>query len=172
MSEAEAEQTGDRCKALTGDGERCSRPAEDGDFCYQHDESDPTVDDETQSDDEAENDENTASSADTTDPEEVDVEDVDADAEGIESILAIRRSVESAAGELIGRKLDGVTEVNATEDGWRAVVEVIERSSIPDTQDILGRYEVTLTENGTVTGYRRINRYRRDDTEDWEGGSV
>lgn len=102
----------------------------------------------------------------TTDPGEVDA-DVDPDEEGIASILEIRRTVESTAGELIGYEFDGVSEISPTEDGWRGIVEVVERSSIPDTMDILGRYEIDLSEDGTVRGYRRIDRYHRNDTDEF-----
>ncbi|MCW8172936.1 hypothetical protein D8S78_15275 [Natrialba swarupiae] len=48
-----------------------------------------------------------------------------------------------------------------TDDGWLAIVEVVERRSVPDTQDIIGRYEVELDDDVTVHGYRRLDRYRR-----------
>lgn len=79
-------------------------------------------------------------------------------------VLEVRSAVVEVASDLIGRPLDGVVEVGKTEDGWRAVVEVVERRAVPDTQDILGRYELTLDGPDTVTGYRRTGRYRRADT--------
>lgn len=169
MAEADT-QTGDQCRALTDSGDRCSRPARDDGFCYQHDESDQTVsetDQQQQTDaepSEAEQHSETDQGVETTDPADVDVdEDVDADEE-IEAVLTVRRTVESTTGDLIGRPLSGVIEIEPAEGGWRGVVEVIERSSIPDTQDILGRYEIDLDEDGVVEGYRRLDRYRRDDT--------
>jgi len=65
---------------------------------------------------------------------------------------------------VIGRGLDGIIEVSRDEDNWRAVVEIIERRSVPDTQDILGQYEIELDESGEVIGYRRLEKYRRSDT--------
>lgn len=79
-------------------------------------------------------------------------------------VLEIRETVASVARDVVGRALDGVVEVNAQEDGWRAEVEVIERRAVPDTQDILGRYELLLDGNGEVQSYRRLDRYRRGDT--------
>ncbi|EMA51006.1 MULTISPECIES: gas vesicle protein GvpO [Halococcus] len=81
-------------------------------------------------------------------------------------IIDIRNQVRSVAADLIGRPLDGITEVRADDDGWYSTVEVIERNSIPDTQDILGRYEIDLDADGNVRGYRRLRRYRRGDTND------
>lgn len=82
--------------------------------------------------------------------------------------LAIRRSVDTTAEDLIGRPLDGVVEVARTDEGWRASVEIIERRAVPDSQDILGLYEVTLDGSGDIRGYRRVRRYRRSDTSDLE----
>lgn len=111
----------------------------------------------------------------TTDPSDVDTSDLDdeeidasTDESKIGGVLAVRKTVQSTAGELIGRPFDGVSEISPTEDGWRAIVEVIERASIPDTQDVLGRYEIDLDEDGVVQGYRRLDRYRRGDTQAFE----
>ncbi|ELY95435.1 gas vesicle protein GvpO, halophile-type [Natrialba taiwanensis] len=110
----------------------------------------------------------------TTDPDAVDTDELDIDTESdvdtdqIEGILAIRRTVVSTAGELIGHEFDGVSEISPTDEGWCAVVEVVERSAVPDTQDVLGRYEIDLNTDGVVQGYRRLDRYRRGDTTVFE----
>ncbi|WP_121744348.1 gas vesicle protein GvpO, halophile-type [Natronorubrum halophilum] len=179
MAEADTQQSAEQCKALTEDGERCSRPARDDGFCYQHDESDSTVSDSQTAENEQEQDEQATDetrsrdlSADMTAEEKSDPDDVDADVETdhdeIEGVLAVRQRVRSTAGELIGREFDAVSEIAPTEDGWRAVVEVVERRAVPDTQDIIGRYEIELDDGATVHGYRRLDRYRRGDTAAFE----
>ncbi|SIR81490.1 gas vesicle protein GvpO, halophile-type [Natronorubrum thiooxidans] len=189
MADVETQQSATQCQALTEDGERCSRPAQDDGFCYQHDESDPTVSDSqtvegeqeqvedeqrTQEADEA--DESQSQSRDLgvdmtaeekTDPESVDA-DVETDHDEIAGVLTVRQTVQSTAGELIGREFDAVSEIAPTDDGWRAVVEVVERRAVPDTQDIIGRYEIELDDDATVHGYRRLDRYRRGDTGTFE----
>ncbi|MBI4530709.1 MAG: gas vesicle protein [Candidatus Latescibacteria bacterium] len=59
-----------------------------------------------------------------------------------------------------------VTGVSVSEDGWRVVIEMVERKAIPDTQDILGAYEVRLDNSGHVTGYERKRVRRRMDLEE------
>lgn len=179
MAEADTKQSAEQCKALTEDGERCSRPAQDDGFCYQHDESDQTVSDSQAVEDEQERDEQADESQsqelgsadmtaeEKTDPDEVDA-DVETDHDEIAGVLAVRRRVQSTAGELIGREFDAVSEIAPTDDGWRAVVEVVERRAVPDTQDIIGRYEIELDDDATVHGYRRLDRYRRGDTTAFE----
>ncbi|SDR09673.1 gas vesicle protein GvpO, halophile-type [Natronobacterium texcoconense] len=176
MAEAET-QSKEQCKALTEDGERCSRPAGDDGFCYQHDESDQTVSDsQTAEQEEQEQSEEETRSRDLgadmtaeekTDPESVDA-DIDVEHEEIEGVLGVRQTVQASAGDLIGREFDAVSEIAPTDDGWRAIVEVVERRAVPDTQDIIGRYEIELDENATVHGYRRLDRYRRGDTAAFE----
>lgn len=168
---AQATTQDDRCIALTADGERCSRTAGSNDFCYQHDKSDPTVSDaETASEEESSEQESSESDEQTedgTEPEEVEVT-VETDDERIEGLLSIRETVQSTAGQLVGHPFDGVSEISGVDDGWRAVVEVVERKAVPDTQDVIGRYRIDLDEDGTVEGYRRLDRYRRGDTTSFE----
>lgn len=79
-------------------------------------------------------------------------------------IIEVRNHVRNAASDLIGRPLDGIVEIDRSDEGWRALTEIIERSSVPDTQDIIGRYALDLDDDGRITGYRRLDRYRRGDT--------
>lgn len=145
-----------RCRALTADGERCTRPADDDGFCYQHDESDPTVDEREDED------ERDAGGADA----KTAATDGSADGErdATSSIAAVREAVLDVGGELIGHELERVVAVERDGDDWRATVEVVERPAVPDTQDILGRYTIDLDGSGSVSGYRRLDRYRRADT--------
>ena len=81
-------------------------------------------------------------------------------------VTTIRDVVQSTGGDLIGRPLDAVIGVSATDDGWRAIVEVVERHAVPDTQDILGQYELLFDEDGTLQRYHRLERFRRGDTRE------
>ncbi|MEM4781706.1 MAG: gas vesicle protein [Halalkalicoccus sp.] len=84
----------------------------------------------------------------------------------------VREKIRQVAEELIGRPLVSVVSVDRDrktdddeEPGWVAAVEMLERKSVPDTQDILGRYEISLDADHEITGYRRTHRYRRDDMD-------
>jgi hypothetical protein len=67
------------------------------------------------------------------------------------------------AEELIKKKVEGVTGITKEEDEWRALVEVLERKAVPDTQDMLGVYEFSLDDKGDFIGYRRVELRRRSD---------
>jgi hypothetical protein len=70
-----------------------------------------------------------------------------------------------AAETLLKKNLDSIIGLNKDPEGWRAEVEVLERKSVPDTQDILGRYEMKFDEAGELLGYKRIMLRRRSDME-------
>lgn len=60
-------------------------------------------------------------------------------------------------------KVSSITSVGSVEGGWKVGVELVERASVPDTNDLLGVYEVQLDESGTVTRYERTRVRRRND---------
>lgn len=84
------------------------------------------------------------------------------------SIVEMQTHIRDHAPDLINCPLDGIVEVEQNEDGGRAVAEFVERRSVPDTQDIIGQYEILLDGGGQIHSYRRLNRYRRGDTREFE----
>jgi len=56
-----------------------------------------------------------------------------------------------------------VIGVSRMEDEWLLTIEIIERKAIPDTQDLLGTYEVHLDCDGELTEYKRTDIRRRMD---------
>lgn len=181
----------DQCRALIGDGERCSRPAQDDGFCYQHDGSDPTVDEAGDDDSEQAQDDGSGEGADedsasdsavdtdgsidresdSESEQSADESDSDESASGGassgqgSSLQDVRNSAEVIGRDLIGYEPEGVIGITRMDDGWQVTLEVVERSAVPDTQDILGRYEIDLDSDYDPAGYRRLGRYRRGDTE-------
>jgi hypothetical protein len=66
-----------------------------------------------------------------------------------------------AVAELVGRRPNGVTALEPTEDGWRVAVEVLEDERVPSSADILAIYEAELDKEGNLLAYRRTRRYQR-----------
>jgi hypothetical protein len=66
-----------------------------------------------------------------------------------------------AVAELVGRRPNGVTALEPTEDGWRVAVEVLEDERVPSSADILAIYEAELDMQGNLLAYRRTRRYQR-----------
>lgn len=63
--------------------------------------------------------------------------------------------------DLIGKRPEGVTSVEPTEDGWLMGVEVIEDQRVPSSADVLAVYEAELDSGGDLLSYRRTARYSR-----------
>jgi hypothetical protein len=79
----------------------------------------------------------------------------------------IQEILESAnqAAEMMLKKKVSVISLNKDAEGWVAEIEVLERKSVPDTQDIIGRYEMRFDLDGELLGYKRIMLRRRSDME-------
>jgi len=82
------------------------------------------------------------------------------------NIQEIGEKAGQAAEVLLKKPMDSIISLNKEQEGWLAEVEVVERKSVPDTQDILGRYEMKFDEMGELQGYRRIKLRRRLDREE------
>ncbi|MBI3329477.1 MAG: gas vesicle protein [Nitrospinae bacterium] len=82
--------------------------------------------------------------------------------------MGIQKIVEQAKDGLIGITnftVSSVVGISKREDGWHVGIELIERKAIPDTQDLLGVYEITLNDAGEIVTYERKRVRRRMDTE-------
>ncbi|MEW5759637.1 MAG: gas vesicle protein GvpO [Candidatus Thermoplasmatota archaeon] len=81
-------------------------------------------------------------------------------------IMEIGAESLSTIGKLLNKKPESVVGVRKEGKEWKVLAEVLERRSIPDTQDILGRYELTLDEKGELLGYKQVLTKRRADLID------
>ena len=84
---------------------------------------------------------------------------------GKPKIQEILGRANQAAEAMLNKRLDSIISLNKDPEGWMAEVEVLERKSVPDTQDILGRYEMKFDPDGELLGYKRIMLRRRADME-------
>ena len=82
----------------------------------------------------------------------------------VNAIGAARRATEGLQA-LLARPTEGVVEVGREDDGWLVAVEVLELARVPNTNDVLGVYEVELDPYGGLQGYRRRTRYMRGSSD-------
>jgi len=66
-------------------------------------------------------------------------------------------------GELTGLAVGSTVSVKKGESGWCVQIEVIEKKSLPDSQDILATYEVMLDEAANLLDFARVGMRRRMD---------
>ena len=79
------------------------------------------------------------------------------------NVQEIAENAFSLAESLLKKKVEAVTSVTRTEKGWVVLVEVLERKAVPDTQDIIAKYEFKLAGDGDLVGYKRVELRRRGD---------
>jgi hypothetical protein len=71
---------------------------------------------------------------------------------------------------MTGLQSGTVTGLDRAEDErWVVTVEVVELARIPNTMDVMGTFEVTLSEGGELVGLRRSGRHRRSQTDHGRG---
>ncbi|MEU9896259.1 gas vesicle protein [Streptomyces phaeochromogenes] len=85
----------------------------------------------------------------------------DAADEDVPGPMEVLRAARTQLAELTGMEAETVSSFERTEDGWNLEVEVLEVSRVPDTMSLLASYEVSLSPQGELTGYRRVRRYER-----------
>ena len=78
-------------------------------------------------------------------------------------IQEIGKRASEAIGTLLNKKVESVVSMSKETEGWKIVVEVLERRAVPDGQDLLGRYELTLNGEGGLLGYKQVLVRRRQD---------
>lgn len=78
-------------------------------------------------------------------------------------IKEIGKQAPALIESLLNKKAEGITSVSREGEEWKVLVEVLERKAVPDTQDILSTYELKLSGNMDLTGYRRVGLRRRGD---------
>lgn len=66
---------------------------------------------------------------------------------------------------ITGLESSTVSMVAKDEKGWRLIVELIEKHSIPDGMDILGAYEALFDAEGNLLEFNRKGLRKRIDTE-------
>lgn len=84
--------------------------------------------------------------------------------------MMLKEAIDKAREELqaiVHLEVSNVTGASRNNgDGWRITIESVERKSIPDSQDLLGVYEVLLDEEGNMMSYERIRTRKRADIEE------
>ncbi|MCN9243484.1 gas vesicle protein [Streptomyces sp. RY43-2] len=63
--------------------------------------------------------------------------------------------------QLTGLAPESVSSFERTQDGWAMEIEVLELARVPDTMSLIASYEVDVTADGELAGYRRVRRYER-----------
>jgi Gas vesicle synthesis protein GvpO len=69
------------------------------------------------------------------------------------------------AEQLTGHPVESFSSLERDDRGWRIGLEVVELSRVPSTTDVLGSYELVLSDEGEFVDFRRGHRYSRNSTD-------
>ena len=67
--------------------------------------------------------------------------------------------------ELLDRRVETVSSLERTHNGWVASLEVVEFSRIPESTDVLASYEMELDDDLNLRRYQQVRRYHRGRTD-------
>jgi hypothetical protein len=85
--------------------------------------------------------------------------------------LTVAQAVQRARQEmaqLTGQPIASVVSCAQQGQGWRVVLETLERKAVPDSSDLLATYEVLMDGEGTLTTFQRLRVRRRGQTMEEE----
>ena len=72
--------------------------------------------------------------------------------------------VKKELSQLTGLQPSGLTGISEENGEMTMKLEMLEKKSIPDSQDVLGIYEVRLTPDGKIKQFTRIRLRKRTET--------
>jgi len=84
------------------------------------------------------------------------------------SMGEVIQKARSELNALTGLEISSTLEAARDEDGWKVIVEAVEKHSLPDGMDILATYDTSVDPDGNMLGFKRIRMRKRIDTEDGE----
>ena len=82
------------------------------------------------------------------------------------SMAEIVQKSRSQLQTLTGLDISSSLEVSREGDEWLVVLEVVEKRSIPESMDILAKYETRLDAEGAMLEFRRTGMRKRIDVEE------
>ena len=77
------------------------------------------------------------------------------------ALLDLVKKAREQLHQLTDLKVGSTVSVGKGESGWCVRVEVVEKNSIPDSQDILATYELSVDGEGDVQDFTRVGMRRR-----------
>jgi hypothetical protein len=87
-------------------------------------------------------------------------------AENSGGVAGTVRLARELLADLTGLEAGTVTSLDHDDGEWRVTVEMLELERVPNTMDVIGCYEVRISDDGELRGYRRLRRYHRSATEE------
>lgn len=79
------------------------------------------------------------------------------------SVAQVAQKAREDMAQLTGQPVVSVVSCAQEADGWRVVLETLERKAIPDSSDLLAAFAVILDRDGALINFQRVRVRRRGD---------
>lgn len=79
-------------------------------------------------------------------------------------VIEVTEKAEKELKEILGKKPEGVISIRRNEEGWNVQVEILEKERIPDTESLIGIYELEMNQEGEIEEYKRISKKKKGET--------
>ncbi len=81
------------------------------------------------------------------------------------SLIQIVEIARTVTSKYMGKNPESIIDIEEKPKEWKITIETVERKAIPDSQDLLGRYDIRLDKNGELIGWKqKMIRKRSDKT--------
>ena len=82
------------------------------------------------------------------------------------SLIQIVEIARTVAEKYMGKNPESIIAIEEKPEEWKITIEAVERKSVPDSQDLLGRYDIRLDKNGELLGWKQKMIRKRSDKID------
>lgn len=82
------------------------------------------------------------------------------------SLIQIIEIARTVAEKYMGKNPENIIDIEENSEEWKITIEAVERKAIPDSQDLLGRYDLRLDKNGELIGWKQKMIRKRSDKID------
>jgi hypothetical protein len=81
------------------------------------------------------------------------------------SLIQVVETARTVAKNYMGKNPESIIDIEEKPKEWKVTIETVERKAIPDSQDLLGRYDIRFDKNCKLIGWKqKMIRKRSDKT--------
>ena len=82
------------------------------------------------------------------------------------SLIQIVEIARTVAKKYMGKNPESIIDIEEKPKEWKVTIEAVERKAVPDSQDLLGRYDIRFDKNGELIGWTQKMIRKRSDKID------
>ena len=79
------------------------------------------------------------------------------------NLFEIQEKVVPQIRKLLNKEPEGISSIEKTNEGWKALCDVLDKKAVPETYDLLKVFEFLTDKEGKVTSFKLLKKIRRGD---------